>query len=126
MIQKKILEKIENCLIENKEFSKLDFSKLSLSIPKNISHGDFSTNFALIISSELKINPNELAKKMTSALLATQDAFFVSVNVVEPGFINFKIADQVYQDYLKEINEHGNQFGSSSNKQKKVLIKTKV
>ena len=122
MIQKKILEKIENCLIENKEFSKLDFSKLSLSIPKNISHGDFSTNFALIISSELKINPNELAKKMTSALLATQDAFFESVNVVEPGFINFKIADQVYQDYLKEINEHGNQFGSSSNKQKKVLI----
>lgn len=122
MIQKKILEKIENCLIENEEFSKLDFSKLSLSIPKNISHGDFSTNFALIISSELKTNPNELANKMTSALLAKKDTFFKSVNVVEPGFVNFQIADQVYQDYLKEINNHGNRFGSSKKKQKKVLI----
>ena len=116
MIQKKILEKIENCLIENEEFSKLDFSKLSLSIPKNISHGDFSTNFALIISSELKTNPNELANKMTSALLAKKDTFFKSVNVVEPGFVNFQIADQVYQDYLKEINNHGNRFGSSKKK----------
>ena len=122
MIQKKILEKIENCLIENEEFSKLDFSKLSLSIPKNISHGDFSTNFALIISSELKTNPNELANKMTSALLAKKDTFFKSVNVVEPGFVNFQIADQVYQDYLKEINNYGNRFGSSKKKQKKVLI----
>ena len=122
MIQKKILEKIENCLIENEEFSKLDFSKLSLFIPKNISHGDFSTNFALIISSELKTNPNELANKMTSALLAKKDTFFKSVNVVEPGFVNFQIADQVYQDYLKEINNYGNRFGSSKKKQKKVLI----
>ena len=58
MIQEAILEKIKTYLIDHQDFSHLDFSKLTLSIPKNTSHGDFSTNFALIVSSELKINPN--------------------------------------------------------------------
>ena len=60
-------------LIDHQDFSHLDFSKLTLSIPKNTSHGDFSTNFALIVSSELKINPNKLAEKIADIIIKQND-----------------------------------------------------
>ncbi len=122
MLQKDIIKKIENYLNKEKEFVNLDFSKLSLFTPKNIAHGDFSTNFALIIASELKINPNELANKITSTLLKRKDKFFDKIEVAKPGFINFTISKEVYQNLLKRINQLGNKFGSSKKNKKRVLI----
>ena len=95
---------------------------MSLFTPKNIAHGDFSTNFALIIASELKINPNELANKITSTLLKRKDKFFDKIEVAKPGFINFTISKEVYQNLLKRINQLGNKFGSSKKNKKRVLI----
>jgi len=122
MIQEAILEKIKTYLIDHQDFSHLDFSKLTLSIPKNTSHGDFSTNFALIVSSELKINPNKLAEKIADIIIKQNDLNFDEINVVPPGFINFKISNATYHGYLKEIHLAGARFGSSNKKNKKVLI----
>ena len=122
MLQKDIIKKIENYLNKEKEFVNLDFSKLSLFTPKNIAHGDFSTNFALIIASELKINPNELANKITSTLLKRKDKFFDKIEVAKPGFINFTISKEVYQNLLKRINQLGNKFGSSKKNKKRVCV----
>ena len=122
MLEKEILEKIENYLNDEDEFVNLDFSKLSLSISKNVTHGDFSTNFALIIASKLKINPNELANKMASTLSKRKDKFFNKIEAAKPGFINFTISREVYQDLLERINGLGNKFGSSKRNKKKVLI----
>ena len=64
MLQEAILNKIKGYLVDYEEFSKLDFSKLILTIPKNSNHGDFSTNFALVVSSELKTDSKERQKKL--------------------------------------------------------------
>ena len=47
-----ILEKYKNILITelNKSYSKEDLSNISFEFPRDTSHGDFSTNAALILS----------------------------------------------------------------------------
>ena len=122
MLQEAILNKIKGYLVDYEEFSKLDFSKLILTIPKNSNHGDFSTNFALVVSSELKTDSKELAEKIANILLDKNDSTFNSINVIAPGFINFNISLETYYYYLKEINLSGKNYGSTEKRNEKVLI----
>ena len=50
-----ILEKYKKLLIMelNKSYPKEDLSNISFEFPRNASHGDFSTNAALILSKKL-------------------------------------------------------------------------
>ena len=55
-----ILEKYKDILISEliKIYPNEDLSAISFELPRDSSHGDFSTNAALILSKKLKINPN--------------------------------------------------------------------
>ena len=57
-----ILEKYKDILINEliKIYPNEDLSAISFEFPRDITHGDFSTNAALILSKKLKINPNEV------------------------------------------------------------------
>ena len=122
MLQEKILEKIQSYLLQEKEFSDLDFTKLNLSVPKNINHGDFSTNFALLNSSTLRSKPLELAEKMRKVIESNKDDFFDKITIEKPGFINFVISNKTYQSFLKEVSSLGSGFGSMQNNGTKVLL----
>ena len=50
-------------------------SKLTLEPPKNALNGDMSTNIAMLLTSEIKLNPNEIANIFKSYI-------FVSINVI--------------------------------------------
>ena len=97
MLTDEIIEKIKNSLIKDPRFSDLDFSNLSLSIPRNTDHGDFSTNFAMISSGRLKSKPIDLAEEMLVLLKQSQDSFFQDITVEKPGFINFVILGLGYE-----------------------------
>jgi len=122
MLKDVIEDKIKISLLEESRFSDLDFSKFTLSIPKNSEHGDFSTNFALINSKVLKVSPLELAKEISDSLNKQQDSFFDSITIEKPGFVNFKISNKVYQDFLSRVLTMGERFGSSPSNGKKILI----
>ena len=53
-----ILEKYKKILIMelNKSYSKEDLSNISFEFPRDASHGDFSTNAALILSKKSKLS----------------------------------------------------------------------
>ncbi len=122
MLTDEIIEKIKNSLIKDPRFSDLDFSNLSLSIPRNKDHGDFSTNFAMISSGSLKSKPIDLAEEMLVLLKQSQDSFFQDITVEKPGFINFVISKEIYQGYLADVLLKGVNFGSGPKNNKKVLI----
>ena len=106
MLKDKVANKIKEFLANDSKFSDLDFSKLSLSIPRNPEHGDYSTNFALVSSGKLKTRPMDLARDILEIINQNKDPFFDNISVEEPGFINFKISNNVYQEYLKDMECH--------------------
>jgi len=56
--------------------------------PKLLSHGDFSTNVAMILAKEKKISPLNLASSIVAEIPADPD--IAEVTAVAPGFINFR------------------------------------
>ena len=122
MLKNKVIEKIKESLKNDGRFSELDFTKFSLTIPKNNDYGDFSSNFALVNSGRLKIPPMNLAKDMLNVLNNEKDSIFESISVEKPGFINFRISKKTFQNYVKDILQDGSKFGSSISKNEKVLI----
>ena len=80
--------------------------------PRDASHGDLSTNAAMIVAKPLGKNPREVATALVEHF--KHDADVVSVEVAGPGFINFRLAAPVWHQVLKSIAEQGADFGRST------------
>lgn len=83
----------------------------SLSPPKQESFGDLSSNIALLISKQMKENPLGVAEKIKAELLNTNIKNIDAITVTPPGFINFVIKQNFYQNNLKSIIQDKDDFG---------------
>ncbi len=117
MIKQTIIRKIEKALKQ----LKLNYKDINLEIPNVAEHGDYSTNVALLNSKLNKMKPRDLAEKLCEILDKSKD--FKSVEIAGPGFINFKLANNLFHKSLVELVNQGERFGSSEyGKKKKVLL----
>ncbi len=65
--------------------------EIILEKPRESSHGDLSTNLALMLGGRIKRKPRELAGEIAAAVSFPKD-IVESVEIAGPGFINFRIA----------------------------------
>jgi arginyl-tRNA synthetase len=91
----------------------------SVEVPKNIEHGDFSTNIAMVCSKMNRIKPLNLAKKLAAELEKKRD--YKSVSLAGAGFINFTLSNYVYHHMVPMImfNDYG---ASNYGKMRKVIL----
>ncbi len=80
-------------------------SKVSFDIPSTPDRGDLTTSFALQLSKQLKVSPQELAKKFTSAIEKVDGV--ESCEVVGPGYINVRLTSDVLFKALEKVWERG-------------------
>ena len=73
-------------------------TQFTLENPKNLSHGDFSTNICMVTAQLHKINPVEAAEKITNDLLDHES--FESIHFAKPGFINFMVKKVIWYEFL--------------------------
>ena len=102
---------------------KLHFPNVNIIIekPKNKENGDVSTNIAFLLSKELRKNPLDIANKLKNEL--TNSALFKSVNVANPGFINFSLNNNSLIDSLNNIISKNLDYGKNNSGEKtKVLV----
>ncbi len=66
---------------------------VELEKPRVRSHGDLSTNLALMLGGRLQRNPRELAGEIAAAIVLPKD-IIESVEIAGRGFINFRIAKE--------------------------------
>ncbi|MEC8622694.1 MAG: arginine--tRNA ligase, partial [Pseudomonadota bacterium] len=85
--------------------------RINVEPPKDASHGDFSSNAALVLAKTLKRSPRELAQEIATALKAQPG--IENVEIAGPGFINIWMAEQFWRDRLKEILLTGVSYGDS-------------
>lgn len=115
MIRQKILEDLKKA-VQSLGYPPTD---IVLSIPKNPSFGDYSTNMALQLAKQkgakAKQSPEEIAKKIISRL--GDLSYLSNLEIAGGGFINFFLKDEVLISRLGGLSNLGN-----LEKPKKILI----
>jgi arginyl-tRNA synthetase len=81
--------------------------------PADLSKGDYSTNVALVFAKILKKNPVELAKEIVEKISSKLPPEISKVETAGPGFINFFLSQEFFDQSVKEIADKGKDFGSS-------------
>ena len=76
-------------------------SKLTLEPPKNALNGDMSTNIAMLLTSEIKLNPNEIANIFKSYILKFPG--IKEITIASPGFINITLTQSTWVSAIKNI-----------------------
>lgn len=106
-IENKIKEVLKNFGIEDVDFV--------VEHPDDFSHGDYSTNVAMVCAKKIGKNPKELAEKMVATLRQAQDEFpeIQEIQIAGPGFINFHLSRDFFADKIKGILEQKENWGKN-------------
>ena len=88
-------------------------AEISFEKPKMVSHGDLSTNFALLAAKELGMKPRDAAKKILDAL-ELDPTLIEKSEIAGPGFINFKFTNKYFLSSVGDVLEKGENYGRSN------------
>jgi arginyl-tRNA synthetase len=89
----------------------LDVAKVTLEPPRDASHGDISTNAAMVLAKPAAMKPRDIADRLAPILQA--DARVATADVAGPGFINLRLAPSFWHGQLAEILDAGPDYGRS-------------
>ena len=90
-----------------------DFPDVEIEEPKNETHGDFSTNLAMIMAKVQKMAPRKIAEILQPYLEAAA-AWIRQTDIAGPGFINFFIAPDAWGPVLTTIHAANARYGAST------------
>ncbi|MEI6042185.1 MAG: arginine--tRNA ligase [bacterium] len=126
-MKKVINEAILKAVLEanpNKDLEAVLFGKNLLDRPGDLSHGDYSTNVAMLLAPKLGVKPIDLAKDLVQKLEGVIEGVS-KIEVAGPGFINFYLSQGKSLDLIKEILDEKTgelNYGKSDlNKGKKIV-----
>jgi arginyl-tRNA synthetase len=80
--------------------------------PKHPEHGDLAANLALVLASQARRPPRQVAQTIIDHLAAPA-GMLQKVELAGPGFINFFIADAYWYRVIPEIHQLGPAYGNS-------------
>jgi len=89
-----------------------DFSAIEVEEPKAGSHGDFSTNIAMIMASIQKMPPRKIAEAIIKNI-NDPDGILDKTEIAGPGFINFFLNKYSWHPVLRKIHDQDARYGSS-------------
>jgi arginyl-tRNA synthetase len=90
-----------------------DFPDVEIEEPKNETHGDFSTNLAMIMAKVQKMPPRKVAE-ILQPYLEEAAAWIQQTDIAGPGFINFFIAPDAWGPVLTAIHAANDRYGASA------------
>lgn len=94
----------------------------SIEVPSDRSHGDYSSNAAMVSARSFKMPP----RKIADILIANLDlagTYCTHCEAAGPGFLNFYLGDGYYAAILKDIEALGDDYGRSDfGGGKKVMV----
>lgn len=97
-----------NCI--NKLSIDIDLTELQFDTPKDIKHGDLSTNLAMRLTKKLKKSPHLIAQDIINNLEYDKD-LIENISIAGAGFINIKFTNKYYQQELQKIYSAGDEYG---------------
>ena len=89
----------------------LEIDHVEVMPPRDASHGDASTNAALILAKKAGRNPRELAAELVDALELPEN-YIDSSSIAGPGFLNFWFGRAWYESVLRDVVSGGDAYGT--------------
>ena len=101
------------CAYEKGDFSEKSVPEIEVEVPKITSHGDFSTNIAMVTASIQKMPPRKIAETILK-YIKDPDRILAKTQIAGPGFINFFINTLSWHSVLRKIHEEDVLYGASN------------
>lgn len=89
----------------------LDISKITVEPPRDPSHGDISTNAAMVLAKAAAMKPRDIAVLIAPGIEALEAV--AKVAVAGPGFINATLTDAFWHKRLVDVLKSGTDYGNS-------------
>lgn len=89
----------------------LERRAITVEPPRDTTHGDLSTNAAMVLAKPAKTNPRALAELLVAELAGLPEV--ASASVAGPGFINLTLTDDTWRGELTAIADAGDAYGRS-------------
>jgi arginyl-tRNA synthetase len=90
----------------------LDLSAVSVEPPRDPAHGDMATNAAMVLAKPSGSEPRAIAEALAERLRA--DPRIASAEVAGPGFLNLRLAPDLWRSVVKAALEEGAGYGRSA------------
>lgn len=87
----------------------LDLVRVVVEPPRDTTHGDLATNAALVLAKEARANPKALGEALAAELRT--DPRILEASVAGPGFINLRLAPEIFHDVVRSALSDPETFG---------------
>ncbi|MFV0393343.1 MAG: arginine--tRNA ligase [Coprobacillaceae bacterium] len=112
-IETALKEAFQKAIITCGFVEEYELDKIVIEIPKDVSHGDYSSNIAMQLTKVLKRNPREIATAIIEAI-DKDNANIESVEIAGPGFINLFLKKNAMTSIIKEVLNEEDAYGTST------------
>ena len=86
--------------------------RIEVELTRDPGHGDYASNIAMILASQAKKNPREIAKILLEGI-EDRDGVLEKVEIAGPGFLNFFVREGGLTTLLEAVERQGDRYGSS-------------
>ncbi len=87
--------------------------KATIEIPKDTSHGDYASSFAMAGAKALRKSPRMIAETIVNNM-ELEGSYFDKVEIAGPGFLNFTLGAKWYGEVLSTIDTEGENYGANT------------
>ncbi|MBU1745792.1 MAG: arginine--tRNA ligase [Proteobacteria bacterium] len=86
--------------------------RIEVELTRDPGHGDYASNIAMILASQARKNPREIAKILLEGI-EDRDGVLEKVEIAGPGFLNFFVREGGLTTLLDAVERQGDRYGSS-------------
>jgi arginyl-tRNA synthetase len=86
--------------------------RIEVGLTKDPGHGDYASNIAMILASQARKNPREIAKILLEGI-EDRNGVLEKVEIAGPGFLNFFVREDGLTALLDAVERQGDRYGSS-------------
>jgi arginyl-tRNA synthetase len=90
----------------------LDLARAVVEPPRDASHGDLSTNAALVLAKAARTKPRDVAELLAGKLAL--DPRVAGTEIAGPGFVNLRLKPGVWRDLARAILALGERYGDGA------------
>ena len=96
--------------------------RATVEIPKDTSHGDYASSFAMAGAKALHMAPRQIAQIIVDHL-ELEGSYFQKVEIAGPGLLNFTLGPKWYGEVLSAVETEGDRYGSGEEgRGKRVMV----
>jgi arginyl-tRNA synthetase len=90
----------------------IDTSRIAVEPPREASHGDVTTNAAMLLAKPVGKKPRDIAQALAERLKTLE--FVADTEIAGPGFINLTLDESFWGDRLREVLKAETGYGTST------------